>query len=153
MPGAMMDIIQFWHWWVVAAALGALDMLAQSGFFLWLGVAALVVGLMVFAFPALPLSTQLLAFAVLSVAAVVAMRTVLKRTEQVSALPNLNRRGQQYIGQLLFLESPIVNGRGRVRVGDTLWSVEGPDLPEGSRVRVISSDGTLLLVEHADRFE
>jgi len=45
-----MNEIEFWHWWVLAATFGALDMLAQSGFFLWLGVAALIVGLVVFVF-------------------------------------------------------------------------------------------------------
>ncbi|CAK0753898.1 inner membrane protein [Azospirillaceae bacterium] len=61
--------------------------------------------------------------------------------------PTLNRRGQQYVGQLVILESAIVNGRGRAFVGDTLWTVEGSDRPVGQTVRVVGTDGVLLQVE------
>jgi len=139
--------IEFWHWWVVAAALGALDMLAQSGFFLWLGVAALVVGLVVFVLPDLSWQGQLLAFAALAVTVVLLTRPLLRRLPGSSDQPMLNRRGEQYVGRLIVLESPIVNGRGRAFVGDTLWSVAGGDQPAGTTVRVTGSDGVILLVE------
>jgi hypothetical protein len=142
-----MNEIEFWHWWVVAAALGALDMLAQSGFFLWLGVAALVVGLVVFFLPDLSWQGQLLAFAALAVTVLLLTRPLLRRLAGSSDQPMLNRRGDQYIGRLIVLESPIVNGRGRAFVGDTLWSVAGSDQPAGSTVRVTGSDGVILLVE------
>lgn len=142
-----MNEIEFWHWWVVAAAFGALDMLAQSGFFLWLGVAALVVGLIVFVLPDLSWQGQLLAFAALAVVALVFTRPFLKRLPGYSDRPTLNRRGEQYVGRLIVLESPIINGRGRAFVGDTLWTVEGCDQPAGTTVRVTGSDGASLLVE------
>jgi membrane protein implicated in regulation of membrane protease activity len=44
------------------------------------------------------------------------------------------------------VEQAIENGRGRVRVGDTLWSAEGPDAPAGTRVTVTGSKGTVLVV-------
>jgi len=43
-------------------------------------------------------------------------------------------------------EYPIVDGRGRVRVDDTVWLVEGPDLPAGARVQVTGVANTLLRV-------
>jgi membrane protein implicated in regulation of membrane protease activity len=140
-------LIEFWHWLVLAAILGALDMLAQSGFFLWLGVAALSVGLLVFFLPDLSWQGQLLAFAGMSIGVVMATRLVVRRGATPSDRPTLNRRGQQYVGQLVVLESPIVNGRGRAFVGDSLWTVEGSDSPVGATVRVVGSDGTLLHVE------
>ncbi len=142
-----MNEIDFWHWWMVAAALGALDMLAQSGFFLWLGVAALVVGLVVFAIPDLSWQGQTLSFAVLAIAAIFLTRPLLRRLTVPSERPMMNRRCEQYVGRLITLESPIVNGRGRAFVGDTLWLVEGGDQPAGATVRVIGSDGAVLLVE------
>ena len=45
----------------------------------------------------------------------------------MSDLPDLNVRGQQYVGRSLVVEQAIQNGRGKVRVGDTLWQAEGPD--------------------------
>lgn len=144
-----MIIIEFWHWWVVAAVLGALDMVAQSGFFLWLGVAALVVGISVYFVPDLGWQVQFLVFAGVAIFLVMLTRIYLKTGSVPSDRPTLNRRGHQYIGQLIVLESPIVNGRGRAFVGDTLWTVEGADLPAGETVRVVGADGVLLQVEKA----
>jgi hypothetical protein len=67
----------------------------------------------------------------------------------ISDLPDLNVRGQQYIGRSLVVEQAIQNGRGKVRLGDTLWSVEGPDAPAGSNVTVTGVRGTVLVVERA----
>jgi membrane protein implicated in regulation of membrane protease activity len=61
--------------------------------------------------------------------------------------PHLNRRGAQSVGQTLTVVEPIVHGRGKVRLGDTLWAVEGPDCPAGTRVRVTGVAGTVLVVE------
>ena len=55
-------------------------------------------------------------------------------------------RGQQYVGRSVVVEQAIENGRGRVRVGDTLWSAEGPDAPAGTRVTVTGRKGTVLVV-------
>jgi membrane protein implicated in regulation of membrane protease activity len=67
----------------------------------------------------------------------------------ISDLPDLNVRGQQYVGRAVVVEQAIENGRGKVRVGDTLWSAEGPDVPAGARVTVTGSKGTVLVVEPA----
>jgi membrane protein implicated in regulation of membrane protease activity len=64
--------------------------------------------------------------------------------------PNLNRRTAQLLGRILIVAEAIEGGRGKVRVGDTLWPAEGPDTPEGGRVSVVGSSGTALLVERAD---
>lgn len=61
--------------------------------------------------------------------------------------PNLNRRGEQLVGRAGVVVEPIVGGRGRVRLGDTLWTAEGADAPEGAIVRVTEARGTVLLVE------
>jgi membrane protein implicated in regulation of membrane protease activity len=63
--------------------------------------------------------------------------------------PDLNRRGAQCIGRVYRVEEAIVANRGKVRVGDTLWPVEGPDVPAGTPVRVAGVNGTLLVVEPA----
>ena len=63
--------------------------------------------------------------------------------------PDLNRRGTQYIGRVVPLFEAIETGRGRVRLGDTVWTVEGPELPQGTRVRIVGCDGAVLQVEEA----
>ena len=61
--------------------------------------------------------------------------------------PDLNRRADQLIGRVLLLEEAIEAGRGKVRVGDTLWLAEGADLPAGTRVQVTGVRRDALLVE------
>jgi len=73
------------------------------------------------------------------------------RTEgATSDLPHLNRRGDQLTGRIAIVAEPIVAGRGKVKVGDTLWAVEGPDLPSGNLVRVTAARATVLLVESVE---
>ncbi len=142
-------MIEFWHWWVLAVLLGAVETVAPGAAFLWLGGAAGVVGLALLVWPAMSWELQGLLFAVLAIVAVVGVRALSERSAATTSTPNLNRRAEQYIGTLHTLDSPIVNGRGRAQVGDGLWSVEGPDLPAGTRVRVVGADGTRLKVEKA----
>jgi inner membrane protein len=68
-------------------------------------------------------------------------------TVSLSDQPELNRRATQLIGRVLVVEEPIEGGRGKVRVGDTLWPVEGPDAPVGTEVKVTAAKATVLLVE------
>ena len=63
--------------------------------------------------------------------------------------PQLNARGAKHIGRVVVLEAPIEAGRGRVRMPDSFWSIEGPDLPAGARVRIIAARGAVLIVEQA----
>ena len=54
------------------------------------------------------------------------------------------------IGRTATLTEPITEGRGRIRIGDTMWRVSGPDLPAGARVRVkAATDKDLELVVEA----
>jgi membrane protein implicated in regulation of membrane protease activity len=72
------------------------------------------------------------------------------RRGDVSDKPLLNQRAQQLIGRTFVLATPMQSGRGRIKAGDGLWSVRGPNMPEGALVRVTGADGTVLIVEAAD---
>ena len=144
--GEFLGNAEFWHWWVLAVILLALEVAAPGTFFLWLAIAAGAVGLVVLALPDLPWQLQVLLFALGGVAAVLAWRAYAARRPQQSDDPTLNRRGSQYVGQVFHLSEAITDGRGRMRVGDTTWQVAGPDLPAGARVRVVGVEGTVLQV-------
>ena len=139
--------IEFWHWWVAAIGLIVVETLAPGAIFLWLGVSAAVVGAILLAAPELSWEYQLLIFAVLSVGSVIGWRAYHKRHPTETDLPNLNRRGEQYVGRLITLDDPIVNRVGEIRLDDTSWKVAGQDLPAGARVRVVGVDGVVLQVE------
>ena len=61
--------------------------------------------------------------------------------------PDLNRRSMQLLGRVATVEEAIDCGRGRVRIGDTLWMAEGPDMPAGAEVRITAANGSVLKVE------
>lgn len=142
--------LQYWHWLVLGLVLLILEVFAPSVFFIWLGIAAGIVGLLMLLIPDLGWQLQLLLFSVLSVVTVVAGRGWLNRHPIKTDQPTLNRRGEQYIGRVFTLAEPIVNGDGKIRVDDTTWKIRGNDCEAGTRVRVIGVDGTVLLVNGAD---
>lgn len=63
--------------------------------------------------------------------------------------PDLNRRGAQLAGRIAIVDQAIDGGRGKVRIGDTVWPAEGPDMPVGSTVRIVSANAMVLVVEEA----
>ncbi|MGE0723087.1 MAG: NfeD family protein [Alphaproteobacteria bacterium] len=145
----MIDGIEFWHWLSLGGALVVVEMLAPGIFFLWPGIAALLVGIASWLWPDMHWQYQVLLFAGLSVAAVVLSRRFVRAHPIESDRPTLNRRGEEYVGRVFSLDAPIVNGIGRLKVGDTVWRAAGPDLAAGARVRVVSTDGATLRVEPA----
>ncbi|MEP6881191.1 MAG: NfeD family protein, partial [Dokdonella sp.] len=60
--------------------------------------------------------------------------------------PLLNRKGDRMIGQHVTVVDAIVNGRGKVKVDDSVWLVEGADCAVGAVVKVVAVDGTTLQV-------
>lgn len=139
----------YWLWLVVAVVLVVIEILAPVAYFLWLGIAAAVVGVVVWLFPTLAVLHQLLLFAVLAIVAVTLVKVYFRRHRIATDQPGLNRRGMQYVGRVFTLETPIVNGIGKLRVDDTTWKIEGADLPAGSHVKVVGVDGTILRVEQS----
>jgi membrane protein implicated in regulation of membrane protease activity len=138
----------YWHWWVAGLALLVLEAFAPGAVFLWLGISALIVGLLLTLFSwALP--TQLVVFAVLSLATFFAYRRFRPKPVATDE-PTLNRRGASYVGRSFTLAEPIVNGIGRLRVDDSQWRISGDDVPAGARVRVTRAEGATLHVERAD---
>ncbi|MEW5974027.1 MAG: NfeD family protein [Pseudomonadota bacterium] len=141
-----MPELDTWHWLALGLALMVLEMLAPSTYFLWMGVAAIGVGGLLWLMPGLSPDVQLILFALLSILAIVLGRRYVKKHPIETDRPTLNVRGAQAVGRILTLESPILNGVGRARMDDTLWRVLGPDLPAGARVEVIGVEGTALRV-------
>jgi len=135
-----------WSWFILAALLIALETVLPGALLLWFGIAAVVVGLLALA-TGVGWPWQVFAFAVFAVATVFWVRRYAGPEVAVSDLPDLNARGQQYIGRSLIVAEAIQNGRGKVRVGDTLWQAEGPDLPIGAWVKVTAARGTILVVD------
>jgi membrane protein implicated in regulation of membrane protease activity len=137
-----------WNWLIVGIALIGVEILVPGVFMLWLGLAALLVGLLSFAIP-WSWQVQLLTFAVVTLAAVPLWRRVGRRYSNVTDQPFLNMRADALVGRMMTLERPIIDGSGTVRINDTVWRVAGNDAPAGSKIRIVAADGSTLRVEVA----
>jgi membrane protein implicated in regulation of membrane protease activity len=137
-----------WNWLIVGLVLLALELLAPGVFLMWLGLAALLVGVITL-FADWIWQVQVIAFAAFSLAAVPLWRRVASQSSENADSVFLNRRSDALVGRTFTLDKPIMDGSGTVRVDDTIWRVSGPDCPAGSRVKVVRSDGASLTVEAA----
>ena len=143
---AELDIV-FWHWWVLAVFLLGIEILAPGFFFLWLSLSGFIVGTVLFLFPTTSLEIQLVIFAILSILSILIWRRYGLQHRTETDHPLLNKRGAQYIGRVFSLIEPIENGRGKIRVDDSIWTVQGEDCPLDTKVEVTSVDGTLFEVK------
>ncbi|HYX03039.1 MAG TPA: NfeD family protein [Reyranella sp.] len=140
----------FWHWWALAAVLLVFEMMLPGLVFLFLAIGAVASGLFLMVAPGLGLELQLFVFAIVAVLSAVVLRPTLRRLQRGRGVDeNLNARGNSLIGRTIVLDAPILRGQGRVKLGDGSWTVTGPDMAAGTRVRVTAVTGTELKVEPA----
>jgi membrane protein implicated in regulation of membrane protease activity len=151
MQGGFLTHIVFWHWFAFALILGIIDVVLGANFlFVWCGLAAAIVGVILLIIPSMGWEYQLCLFGIGVFSSLFLWKFYSKRVFKSVKANTLNQRSRQYIGRLFTLESAIKNGMGRIRVDDTIWRVEGPDMPVGTQVKVIDVDGTILKVEKVD---
>ncbi len=136
----------YWHWFAMAGIFLVLEMVVPGAFFLWIGIAAALTGLVILPFTSLSIEIQFGLFAILTVASLLVWWRWY-RNPVATDLPNLNRRGAQYVGRTFTLEEPIVNNYGKIRVNDSYWKVQGQDCDVGSKVKVVGVEGVILLVD------
>jgi membrane protein implicated in regulation of membrane protease activity len=138
-----------WNWLIFGVILMGLEVLAPGIFLFWLGLAALLVGLITFVFHP-SWQVEILLFAAFAIAAVPLWRRLARGNAGVSeSNPFLNRRAEALVGRVFTLEKPIIDGAGTVRIGDTVWRVAGPDTPAGTRVKIVQVSGADLTVAAA----
>ncbi len=146
-----MDLLSFldaYGWWTAGLVLLIGEILVPGIFLIWLGLAALVMGLVHWLLPTLPWYWQLALYAAIAAALVFGLRPLLTRElERETERPTLNRRLHAMVGRTGTLSEPIVGGTGRARIGDTEWRVRGPDMPAGTRVRVVGVDEETLALK------
>jgi len=148
MPDWLTNMEPHWAWLSIGLLLAAAEIVAPGFFLVWIGAAAIVTGVIAWAVP-VSVSVQIGIFAILAFAALYASRRWLKGNPIGTTHPHLNQRTRRLIGEVLTLTRAIENGRGRARVGDSEWTVRGPDAAEGAKVRVVDADGSVLVVEPA----
>jgi len=135
-----------WLWMIAGALLAIAEMLVPGVFLIWIGAAAALTGVLALLLP-IGMIAQFMIFAVASVAAIYAGRNYLSRNPIVSADPLLNDKSARLIGSIVTAVEPVDALQGRVKVGDGVWSARGAEAAVGDRLRVVGSEGVVLVVE------
>jgi membrane protein implicated in regulation of membrane protease activity len=144
-----LNTLTHWHWLILGVILLIAEVAVSGGFLLWIGLSALVVSLIVWIVPTMHWGNQLLLFSAGAVIASASWWAYLRKHPIATEDPKLNRRSEQYTGRVFTLVEPIINGRGKVHIGDSTWTVQGPDSPAGTDVKIIRAEGVVLIAERA----
>ncbi len=144
--------IEYWHW-VVFGVLLVLSEIALTTFFIfWFGIAAIVVGAVLFFLPELSLSWQIFIWTILSSVLAFFWFKYLKPLSIDRTKAGLSREAiLGEVGQVISV--PSADKRGRLRfpapiLGADEWLIISSDqLGEGDRVRVKDVSGNTLIVE------
>ena len=142
----LLPIEPHWAWLILAGVLGIAEIVMPGIFLIWIGLAALVTGLVTLVL-GIPEPLQFALFAMLAIAAVFAGRRWFALNPIESSDPLLNDRAARLVGEQVTVVEAIDGGEGRVRVGDGVWPARGADAPVGTRLRVTGIDRGLLKVE------
>lgn len=134
-------------WLAAALVLVIAELLAPGFFLIFLGIAAAAAGVVALAAPGLPVVVQALIFAALTAAIYAVGRHWYRGIDKSSADPLLNDRAARMVGRRVEVCDAIVDGNGRVKVGDGAWNAVGPDMPAGTSVRIVGASGSVLRVE------
>jgi membrane protein implicated in regulation of membrane protease activity len=137
----------WWAWMILAGVLGLAEMHVPGAYLVWIALGAALTGAADAAF-GLSLEGQLGVFAAASALSCAAGYFVYRRLHrrQRGDLP-LNERHRSMLGERGTVCEAFVAGRGKVRLGDSVWLAAGPDLAEGAPIVVSGVRGTRLVVE------
>ncbi len=134
-----------WHWLVLALALGAIEILAPATVIIWFALGAGLTSLAMLVFPDMSLVAQALVFGGASILGLVIGRRLLTRDKGPAS--TLNQGARSMIGKQAVVSEAIKGGRGAVRVGDSRWAAAGPDMEEGTAVRIVGVRSSVVEVE------
>ncbi|NND67699.1 MAG: NfeD family protein [Halioglobus sp.] len=142
----LLNHIEPWHWFVLAAALFALEVTATTGFFIGIAVSALILWVLMLLSPELGWELQLAVFGGLSVVLTIAYKKYFKRFNEETDSPLLNDRAAQMVGDSLVLDEDL-SGHGAIMIHDTRWQVECEGtIAAGTRVKIADSRGMTLVL-------
>lgn len=146
--------ILYWHWVVLGVLLMLSEIALTTFFILWFGLAAVLMGGLLFLVPDIDFTWQILIWTVLSTVLAFFWFKYLKPLSIDRTKAGLSREAiVGEVGQVISV--PREGMRGKLRfpapiLGDDEWMIMSQDtLMEGDRVRVKDVSGNSLIVEKA----
>ncbi len=137
-------------WLILAAAMGVLELLTFTGFFLGFAFAALVVYGGLWLWPDMPAVGVAGLFALVSVASSFAYTRLFKGFSRKTDAPLLNQRLARNIGHVGVAVEAFESGMGMVKIDDGFWRAREEGLAPiaaGDHVAVVGVEGDYLLVK------
>lgn len=150
---SLLEGLTVWHWIGIGIVLLTIEVAVGTFDLLWVAIAAFITAAWALIAPVGlgGWQGQLVFFALLAVAFVILGRTVFKGLRRsATSHPQLNARTEQMIGRRAEAFTSFDQRKGRVKVGDTVWSAEQVDdtvILEGDGVVIAGADGTTLKVK------
>ena len=148
----MLDFLNswgMWGWMTFGLILMILELFIPGTFIVWFGFGAVLTGLVNGLYP-LSIAGQLGFFALFSAISVFFGFFVYKKLFGANKQKGTQDQvgAHRYIGQSFKVVEPIVEGTGKVAVGDTVWLAKSnKDIAKGKMVKVVDAKGTVLIVE------
>jgi len=138
--------VNAWIWAVGAIVVAFVELHAPGFYLIWIALGAALTALAIW-LADLALEAQLVTFAVASACCCVAGHFVYRRmTQREPGAIGLNERERQMVGSHAVVAEALTNGQGKIRLGDSVWLAEGPDLPQGTKVVITAMHGTTAVV-------
>ena len=144
--------LTIWHWIGLGIVLLAIEVGVGTFDLLWVAAGAFLTALFMIIVPA-PMNGwegQLTFFGIMAIAFVLSGRTLFKGLRSRSTShPNLNDRFASMVGQRGEAATNFEQGRGKVKLGDTVWLAMQSDetvIVEGDQVVVTGSGQGMLKI-------
>jgi membrane protein implicated in regulation of membrane protease activity len=135
-----------WLWAIGALIIAISELPCPGCYLIWIAAGAAVTALLSFAYD-LSLHNQIQVFIVSTIVACAGGYFIYRSIfGAVRKEGSLNERAKQMIGKKGVVLEPIINGYGKVRLGDTVWLAEGPDLKDGTPIIVNAVRGITVIV-------
>jgi inner membrane protein len=135
-----------WVWAIGALFLALVELHVPGMYLIWIAAGAGITALAALVFTLAP-EGQLIVFAGSAALSCVAGYFVYRRViGREGGRRALNRGDRGLVGAYGTVAEPIRNGCGKIRIGDTVWLAEGPDLPRDAAVVVKAVRGTTAIV-------
>ena len=143
-----MTALPWWAWVVLAGILGLAEMHVPGAYLVWIALGAALTAAADAALGGTSLEGQLGTFALASALSCGAGYFVYRRVgrRRPAEMP-LNERSRAMVGERGIVCEAFQSGRGKVRLGDSVWLAAGPELAEGTPIVVNAVRGTRLVVQ------
>lgn len=139
-----------WWWVALGIGLGSLEMMIASSILIWPGIAAIVMGIILWIAPGMQGAVQIALYAALSIGTLLAGRGYIRKFGDGEPNTTLNNRTEQMVGH----NAKVVDfnlGEGHIELNGLRWTAkwpEGQSAEVGQVVKIIAADGMSLQVEN-----